>query len=68
MQDVNMIMSINTVTHGGLSLCFSRYSEANNKLMTEYNPGDPSRYLLYLEVNSLYGTLIGKPLPFDGFE
>ena len=34
---------------------------------SEYKPGEPTRYLQYLDANNLYGWAMSKPLPTGGF-
>ena len=40
---------------GGISYIAKRYSEANNKSMKDYDPTKPSKFILYLDMNNLYG-------------
>ena len=34
---------------------------------SEYTPGEPTRYLQYLDANNLYGWAMSQPLPTGGF-
>lgn len=64
--DPELARKIERSVRGGLTTCVRPYTEANNPLV---NPGfDPekekSSYLLYLDFNSLYATVMSEKLPY----
>ena len=46
----------------------TRYGKANNKYMQEYDPSLPSKHIIYLDANNLYGWAMSRKLPTHGFK
>ena len=53
---------------GGISYIAKRYCKANNNYIKNYDPKKPSKYILYLDMNNLYGWAISSYLPYGGFK
>ena len=54
LSDPDMLLMVQESVRGGVSMCTKRHARAYNKYMIKfYNPNKPSRYLLYIDANSL---------------
>jgi len=67
--DIDMVMFVERSVRGGLSQCLYRYARANNKYNAlSYNPSESSTYLMYFDVNNLYGWAMSESLPYGEFQ
>lgn len=53
---------------GGICQCSHHHFKANNKYMSDYNHEEISKYLMYLDVNGLYGWTMCEALPISDFK
>lgn len=59
---------INKSIRGGVAGINHRYATANNKYMTQYDPTQPSEYLMLYDVTNLYGYIMAStPMPVKDF-
>lgn len=65
---VDMFQFIEKGMRGGVSYIAHRYGKANNKYMSDYNPKQPCKHIMYLDANNLYGWAMSQYLPTDGFK
>ena len=69
LSDPNMLLMFEKGIRGGISIISNRYGEANNKYMRKgFNKNKPSKYLMYLDENNLYGCAMSMKLPTHGFK
>ena len=68
MTDIDMFQFIEKGMRGGISYIANRYGKANNKYMKEYDEKVPSKYIMYLDANNLYGWAMSQYLPTGGFK
>ena len=58
--DVNMYLLFEKGMRSVVSCISERYSNANNKYFTSYDPKKLAKYITYLDKNSLYGYPVSK--------
>ena len=63
-----MFQFIEKGLRGGISYIANRNGKANNKYMKEYDEKAPSKYIVYLDTNNLYGLAMSQYLPTGGFK
>ena len=68
MTDIDMYQFIEKGMRGGISYISHRYGKANNKYIKGYDEKTPSKYLMYLDSNNLYGFSMSQYLPTGGFK
>ena len=66
--DIDKYLFIEKGLKGGISYVAKRYAKASNKYMNDYNPKKPSTFILYLDMNNLYGRAMSDYLPYEGFK
>ena len=67
MTDIDMFQFIEKGLRGGISYIANRHGKANNKYMKEYDEKAPSKYIMYLDANNLYGWAMSQYLPTGRF-
>ena len=68
MTDVDMFQFIEKGMRGGVSYIANRHGKANNKYMNKYDEKAPSKYIIYLDANNLYGWAMSQYLPTGNFK
>ena len=69
LNDPDMLLMFERCIRGGISMISNRYGKANNKYMKRgFNINKPSKYLMYLDANNLYGCATSMKLPTHGFK
>ena len=68
MTDIDMYQFIEKGMRGGISYISHRYGKANNNYMKGYDEKAPSKYLMYLDANNLYGWAMSQHLPTGNFK
>ena len=65
--DHDMHLMVEKGIRGGVSMIATRHAKANNLYMKDYDPSKPTKYIIYLDANNLYGWAMIEKLPTHGF-
>lgn len=65
--DYEMVQFIKAGIRGGISQASKRYAKANNQFMKDYDAKQDSNFIIYLDVNNLYGDAMRRLLPINNF-
>ena len=66
--DIDMYLFVEKGIRGDISYIAKRFSKANNKYMQSYDDKKPSKYIINLDENNLYGWAVSQYLPYSGFK
>ena len=61
--DIDQLLFCEQALRGGISVITLRFASANNPLVEGYNPNEENSYLMYLDMNNLYGASMREYLP-----
>ena len=68
LHDQDMLLMVEKGIRGGVSMITKRHGVANNKYMGNHDEESPSKHIIYLDANNLYGWAMSKKLPTHGFK
>lgn len=63
--NIDMFQFIEKGMRGGISYIANRYCKANNKYVTNYESSQPSKYIMFLDMD---GWVMSQCLPTGGFK
>ena len=63
-----MLLLFEKGIRGGICEAITKYKNANNKYMRNYDKTKPSSYLMYVDANNLSGYTVSKKLPTSDFQ
>ena len=66
-KDVEIYTFLERGLRGGFSCAIRKFVKANNKFVNGFRSDLPSTYIMYYDVNNLYGGVMEKSFPYRGF-
>ena len=69
LSDPDMLLMIESGIRGWIATISHSHDKANNEYIgTEFDPGEETKFISYLDANNLYGWAMLKQLPTTGFK
>lgn len=68
MTELDMHHLVKTNIRGGISVISAANARANNPLCPDYDPSKPTSWILYLDANQLYGSVMKWQLPLADYK
>ncbi|XP_050434996.1 uncharacterized protein LOC126842151 [Adelges cooleyi] len=68
LSDYEMNLMFERGIRGGLTQSTLKYAKANNPKAPNYDPKLPDTWIMYQDVNNLYGWALSQFMPFGGFK
>lgn len=65
--DMDDLLLWERACRGGVSQISSRFAQANNPYLDDYDPSQAHAYIMHIDANNLYGWACQQPLPIGGF-
>ena len=65
--DIEQYTFVEENLRGGVTTINHRLFTANNKYLDDYDPQEPSSFIIYIDANNLYGAGMMSKLPYGGF-
>ena len=66
--DIDMYLFIEKGMREGISCIVKRHSKADDKYLQSYDVNKPSKFIMYLDANNLYGWAMSQYLPYGRFK
>jgi hypothetical protein len=63
-----MLQMVERGIRGGISMICKRFASANNVYLSNYDPKQENSFIVYLDVNNLYGYALSDYLPQKNFQ
>ena len=66
--DPDIYLMVESGIRDGVSMITKKHTVANNPLIEDFDASKPTNYLMYLDVNNLFGWAMSQKLPEKEFE
>lgn len=63
-----MYLFLEKAKRGGFSSVFYKHLQANNEYLPDYDKDKAKSYIMYYDMNNLYGYAMSQKLPLNNFK